>query len=431
MNKNISVGIGVSKKKNAIDAANEAAKMALKKLGGKKPTISYVFFAGEYDPYKLSEGLSKVLKGTDFIGGSTDRIFYNTDIIETGVLVLSIQSDYLHVGIASSDNVSKNPFEITRKTVKNALKEISIDNYVDPYLMFNRMKKANVEWMVKIPSFFVNIFSRGMRLPVMGDETKIISGVCDVIGSNIPIYGASFGADAIKPLSGKPYEIYTLHNGTVMKDGLIIIFNTTSLVYGQSLEHGCKRTNKFGFISKTHGNGYVVDEISEKESSSWYAEQLKMSKDEFVKNSMLITHKYPLGIPDEYGKFIIRGGGIYNNNSLSYVAPLVEGWPVYIMDASPENLMSASKSIAGKIREYTSLDEKPAICIATLCLSRRLIFKEKLKDELKQLQKEFKGAPLVGFSCFGEIGSSPGMPPKFQHMSSNIFVLYDKLLHTL
>lgn len=318
-----------------------------------------------------------------------------------------------------------------KKTIKEALKDVTIDKYIDSYLMFYRMKKSNVDWMVKIPSFFINIFSRGMRLPVMGDETKIIDGVSSVIGANVPIYGASFGADVQKLFSGKPYDIYTFHNGKVMKDGLIVIFNTTSLVYGQSLEHGCKRTNKFGFISKTGGGGYVVNKISEKDASSWYSSQLNLSEDEFIKNSMNITQRYPLGIPDEYGNFIIRGAGVYNKGGLAYVAPLIEGWPVYIMDAKPENLINASKNIANKIAAFTSLKEKPALCMATLCASRRIIFKEKLKEELKRLQKEFKGAPIVGFSCYGEIGSAPGLPPRFQHMSSNVFVLYDKLLQTL
>lgn len=431
MEKNISVGIGVSKADDASKAGKEAAKIALKALGTKKPTISYVFYAGEYDPYKLSEGVKGILKGTDFIGGSTDRVFYNTDILDKGVVVLSLQSDYLHVGIASEDNVSKDPFNIAKKAIKNAIKQIVVDKYVDPYLMFTRMKNANIAWMVKIPSFFINIFSRGMRLPVMGDETLLIRGVCDVIGTDVPIYGASFGAEVQKLFSGKPYEIYALHNGRVMRDGLIVVFNTTSLVYGQSLEHGCKRTNKFGFISKVEGNGYIVDEISEKDAPSWYASQLNMSKGEFIKNSMAVTQRYPLGIPDEYGNFVIRGAGAYNNGGLAYVAPLIEGWPVYVMDAKPENLMNASKKIASKINEYTTLETKPEICIATLCASRRIIFKEKLKEELKQLQKEFKGSPIVGFSCFGEIGSVAGTPPKFYHMSSNVFVLYNRLLHTL
>lgn len=113
--KNIFVGIGVSRKNNAHDAAKEAANAALKKLGGKKPTISYVFYAGDYDAYKLNEGLLEVLKGTEFVGGSTDRVFHNTDILDNAVLVVSLYSDYLHIGIASNDNVSQNPFEVAKK----------------------------------------------------------------------------------------------------------------------------------------------------------------------------------------------------------------------------------------------------------------------------------------------------------------------------
>ena len=53
------VGSGMSKNANAYSAAKEAAQKALVGLNGKKPTISYVFFSGDYDPYELTKGLNE------------------------------------------------------------------------------------------------------------------------------------------------------------------------------------------------------------------------------------------------------------------------------------------------------------------------------------------------------------------------------------
>lgn len=429
--KKLNVGIGFSASDNSYTAAREAADKALKELGGKEPTISFIYYAGNYDPTELSKGLKETLKDSEFVGGSTDRVFYNQEIIDHGILIASLQSDFLHVGVASNDNASKDPYEVAKKTVVEAVKKLTIDEYIDPYLQVSRMKKGEIKWMIKIPSFFVMVYARGMKLPVMGDETKIINGIFDILGPNVPLYGASYGTTLENLFGGKPYEIYLLHNGKVLKDGVAMIVASSSLIYGQSLEHGCKRTDKLGFISKASGNGYVVNEISGKNAIDWYCEQLKMKKDEFIKQSMVITQRWPLGIPDGYGSYIIRGAGVHNNGSLAYVAPLIEGWPVYLMDAEPKNLMGASNYVSMKIKEYTGEKGKPAIIFANLCASRRAIFKEKLTEELKLLQEKFGGAPLVGFSCFGEIGSAPGKPAGFQHMSANIFVLFDKLLTEL
>ena len=427
--KNIYVGIGVSKTDDPFQAGKEAAEMAAKSLEGKKPTISYIFFAGDYDPYKLNDGLKSVLDGSEYVGGSADAVFFEDDILRKGVVIASIYSNYLHVGIASSDNVSSDPYEVAKATTVEALSKVAIDKYLDPYLLFTRMRKGSVKWMLKIPSFYIHVFSRGMKLPVMGDETKIIKGIADEIGLNIPIGGGSFGTSLENLFGGKPYEIYTLHSGKILKDGLVIVVNTCSLLYAQSIAHSCKRTDNFGFISKVSGGGYVVSEISGEPAVDWYSKQLKMPKEEFLKNTMTITQRYPLGIPDNFGNFIIRGAGVHSEGTLAYVAPFVEGWPAYLMDANPDYLMETSKEISGDIKQYTSQASQPALGFAVLCASRRAILQERLKGELKSLKDSFNGMPIIGFSCFGEIGSKPGLPSSFQHMSSNIFTFYDKLLH--
>ncbi len=426
--KNILVGSGFSTSKDSYKAGVQAAEMALKGLTGKRPTISYIFFTGDYDPNKISEGLKTILKDTEFIGGSADAVFHNEKVLLEGVVVASLYSEYLHVGVASIDNVSKDPQGVAKKTVIQALKNLPVDKYVDPYLLFTRMRNANVKWMVKIPSFFLTVFSRGMRLPKMGDETKIIKGIAEEIGLNVPIWGGSFGNSLEKLFGGKPYEISMLHSGKVMKDGLIIVANSCSLVYGQALTHAARRTNKFGVITGTTGEGYVVTEISGKKPVDWYCEQLNMKKEEFLKNTQVITQRYPLGIPDTFGNYIIRGAGVHNKGTLGYVAPLTQGWPVYIMDADPKYLMEASDIIKNDIKDYTN-EDSPAITFAGLCASRRAVLKDKLSTELKKFRKNFNGAPLVGFSCFGEIGSKAGTPTIFQHLSANIFNIYDKLLH--
>ena len=424
-------GIGLSTNKDSYKAGIEAATKALKKLDKRKPKISYVFFSGDYDPYALSKGLKEILNSSEFVGGSADSVFFNDTMTKKGVLVVSLYSEYLNVGVASFENASKNPKEIAKKTIVEAMSKVPIDKYVDPYLLFTRLKNTDISWMVKIPSFFVVLLTRGIKLPVMGDETQIIKGISEVIGLQVPIFGGSFGADAMKVLMNQPYEINMLHSGKVMKDGLIILFNSTSLLYSNSMANGCVPTNKEGFISEVKNDGFIVTKISNKDAVDWYAEKLGLSKSTFLKNVRLLTQLHPLGIPDHLGNYLIRGGGIYTGKGLAYVAPLVKGWPVYIMDGGANKLMNATDELKEDIDNYIQTKEKPALIFTTLCVTRELVYQKNTIKEVKKLRKRFGNANVVGFTCFGETGSKAGQQAKFEHVTLNIFNIYDKLMTQL
>jgi hypothetical protein len=427
MAKNINVSVGVSTKTDPYAAGVEAATASLKGLP-KTPTISYVFYAGEYDPYQLSKGLSAVLPKSEYVGGSADSVFFNDQIYSTGVVVVSVQSDYLHVGVASADNVSKAPRKLAKEVIKQALQKVPIDKYVDPYLMFTRMKESPVHWMVKLPSFFIVLFTRGIKLPVMGDEKEIIKGISDVTGLQVPIWGGSFGTDGMKVLRGEKYNITMLHSGKVMQDGLITLFNSSALLYSQSMENGCVPTAKTGFVSKVSSGGFVVEEISNQNVIDWYAQQLNLPRDKFLKDVRFLSQLNPLGVPDLFGGFIIRGGGIPAGNGLAYVAPLTEGWPVYVMQGDAKHLMNASDQIKDDIQNYVQTKEGPELALTTLCVTRKLVYQKDTIKEIKKLRKNLGAKNVAGFVCFGETGSRPGQQAMFEHVTLNVLTLYDKLM---
>ncbi len=424
-------GSGMSKNEDAYSAAKEAAQQALLGLNGKMPTISYVFFSGEYDPYELTKGLKEVLKDTEFIGGLGDRVIYDDQVMENGVVVASIQSEFLHVGVASTDNVSSNSFDAAKKVTKEALAKLSIDNYIDPYMQALRLKGGDIRGIVKIPPYYIHVFVNGFKLPKMGEENKIILGISDVVGRQIPIWGGSFET-ALEKVLGK-YEIYSLHSGKVLKDGLIVTFATTSMLYGYSMAHGAKKTGTLYVIEKTSADGYIVDRISGQTPVDWYVKQLKMDKKKFIDNVMTlgITQRWPIGMVDNLGNVIVRGGGVPTgpkDESLAYVAPLVEGAPIFLMDGDPKNLFSATDQIVGDVQQYTEEDGNPKLILLTACLTRRGVMQNQFPEDLRTLKKGFGGSPLLGFTTSGEIGSREGDMANCHHLTNNVFVFYNKLL---
>ncbi len=429
--KKISVGMGISKSDNAFEAAKEAATQALNKIEG-KPTISFVYFCGEYDITQLNNGLKSILTDTEFVGGSSDSLAYETEVLSKGVIVCSLQSDYLHIGIGSADGVSKDPSKVTKNAINDALSKIKVDKYIDPYIQFLRVKKTNVKNLIKLPSYFVFVFSRGFKPNSLGNENIIIQSISNEIGLSCTIFGGSFGVPLENVFAGKPYEIYSLHSGKVMKDGIITVVFVSSLAYQHAIRNGAKPTKEVGYISKVEGNGFIVSGISGMDPIDWYCDKLKITRDEFVSKQGAYTQMFPLGIPDEYGSFTIRTGGVpYDNNTkLAFTLPFIEGNPVFLMDAKRDNLLETPDLIK---KDYEYLGDqklKPAITFGILCGSRRLCCREKTPDELKKLKSNIK-SPIFGFYSFTEVGSGAGRPTKIQHMSTSIFTLYENLLTEL
>lgn len=419
----IKKGMGLSKLNDSFKAGYQAAQKAYKAIG-RKPTLSFVFYSGDYSPYEINQGVKKVLNNSEYVGGSTDAVIFNDKIVRKGVLVVCIFSPFINVGIASNENVSSNPYEVARKTMLASMNKIKIDSNINPLIQFKRMKKGHVQSLIKLPAFYAFVFRRGFKMPKVGNEVDVIKGIEDVIGQFIPLFGGSLGNDLNKVFTNQPYEIYAFHSGKVLKDGIITLLFNSGLVYANSTAHGCKPTEIIGTITGVEKGGYVVSGISGKKPVIWYADQLNITKKEFLDKQQFYTQRYPLGISDGYGSYVMRAGGVpAPDGKMSYVAPLVKGAPVVLMDANTKKMGAAIDEIKSDI-EKNIPKLTPSLGFAVMCASRRTVLQNKAGTDLKKLRKVFK-YPLFGFYSFGEIGSKSGQICRFNHLCINLFNFYD------
>ena len=425
------VGIGVSTNKDSYEAGRESAKSAIGYLKGRKPLISYVFYAGDYDPYKLSKGLKEILQDSEFVGGSTPTVFYDDILLHEGVIVISLYSEFLRIGVASSDNVTKNPNSVSKKVTIKALEKINLKGSLNEYLDFWRLKKENIRSVIKIPTFMLMVFTRGFRVKNFGKEVEIISGISEVIGQYAPIFGGSLGVPLEKVFKNIPYDIYTLHSGTVMKDGIVVILVSSGLIYANSIAHGCEPMKYMGLVSGVEMGGHVISTISNKSAVEWYSEALGITKTAFMKNIMEYTQKYPIAMPDGEGGYVMRAGGMpFADEKLMYIAPFKEGTPVVLMSGTDENMLKSAEEIKRDITSHVGRRIIPKFGFGIICASREIVLKDKTRDDLKRLRQVLRlnNAKFAGFYSFGEIGSKPGRLCKFNHLTSNILLFYDNLI---
>lgn len=430
MGKYMTVGVGFSNHANPARAAEEAAHRALAKMGNKAAQLAIVLYAGDYDPVRLNAALKKHLGRREYVGGSTDAVIYNGGEYPRGVVVACLHSEYMHFGVASVDNISRDPLGLSRKTAMAAVSKIPMDKYLDSYLAFTRVKKGSLQGLIKTPAFFVITFTRGFQLNRFGNEDTIIDGIADATGQYIPIFGGSLGNDMDKVFRNEPYDIVAFHSGKIMKDGLVVVFVSTGLVYVNTIAHGARITQTRGYISEVTNNGFVVSKINGKPIRDWYAESIGVSRGKFDKKVLYYTQKYPLGFPDGFGNIIMRAGGVPHPDGFLYIAPFTANTPVFLMNVEgDEKLLAANKDIAASIEQHLKKKNlRPVFSFLASCSSRRRVLtRQTYKKELRELARH-PSSPLFGFASFGEIGSRPAQACRFNHLCNNILNVYDVLL---
>src|SRR3989344_4657386 len=374
MGKLITVGVGFSQNNDSYLAAAEASEKALKQLKGIQPSLSLVFWAGKpYEDYiPVNKALMEHLSGTEFVGGSTDGVVYDGQIYPTGLVVASFYSEYVHFGVSSVEDVSRDPKKLAKETIKKAVGSIKIDHYVDSYMAFTRVKKGNLTDIIRMPAFFVFAFTRGFQPTKMGNEDSIIDGIQEEVGYYVPVFGGSLGSNMDYVFNGTPYDIISLHSGKIMKDGLITVFAISDVKYANSYAHGAQALNKLGYISEVDNGGFVVKKISGMHIIDWYAKEIGISKKEFLSKILFYTQKYPLGFPDGYGNIIMRAGGVPYKEWLSYIAPLHENTPIFLMDLEDnKRLLQANKELLTDVQKHLQKSLRPEISFVVSCSSRQ------------------------------------------------------------
>ncbi len=428
----IQIGIGSSIGKDAYEAALKACKESLSTIEG-EPSISIVYADSKYDEKAILKACNEVL-GKNWVGGSTDTQLTSKYGFERGaVSVLTIASEYLHFGVGVVDKYHKDPQKAGEKAIRQAMKNVHVDNYVDPYIQFKRAQTKSIHEIVKIPPYFVLTLICGVKYDskkkvVPGMEAEFIEGIFNVLGPNIPIVGGSLSTD---------FELYTQQNitnnfqfasGQLYYDAAITLFVVSNLYFAHSFTNGYKKGDKVALLTKVDATGHMVHEINNKPAVKEYARILGVSEKDLIKDPFRYVLARPMGVLDNSGDVYIKSGAPSPDGKSWYtLTKVLENSAAIIVDYDPKKTKEA---VYNALKEADEIHDHKDIALGLIfsCCGRKALLGKDVASEIDIARKKYKGVPLFGFHSFGEIGAKMHRPTQVCNQSVSSLIIYNKLL---
>ncbi len=429
--KNISVGIGTAHGSDSYQTAKKAIQNAVENLH-QKPNFALLFADSNYNEKEILRAGNELL-GTNWIGSSSDTQLTSIEGYEQGAIsVMTIASDYLHFSIGVSDNYHKNPIAAGQSAIKEALKHVHVDQYVDPYVQFRRSQLKSYQDIVRVPPYFILSLICGVKYvkgnAVPGMEMEFIEGVFDVTGPNIPIIGGSTSTDFEKYMNDKISNNFQFANGKLFYDAGIVVFVVSNLYFSHSFKHGYVHANNAALINRVDKTGHIIVEINGRPATEEYARLLGITIDELMANPFKYTLPRPLGMLDNFGNIFIKEAVPNSDKKTMYcLTKVTENSAVVIVDydekKTKEGVLTALKE-ANEIHD----DKDIALALVFSCCGRKALLGKNVTDEINLARKKFKKIPILGLHSFGEIGAQMNKPSQVCNQSVATLIIYDRLL---
>lgn len=391
----IKAGIGLSKDlADSNHAGVDAARSALTKLGGVKPSIVFAFSSIQYNQEQVLNGLKSVLGDVPIVGGSAAGEIISWSTAFDAVNVMAIASDQVTFKTGMSTNVAADSFKAGAMAVEDLIKNA---NGQKPDLLI--------------------LLVDGMT----ANGSAVVEGAKSVSGANAPIIGGSLGDDY---QFKKTYEYY---NGQVMSDAMVAVGLYGNFAYGFGIRHGWESVGLP--LKVTKAEGVWIKELNGQPALKVYQDYFGKDASEMIQEPLArMAYTYPLGIAVEGSdELLIRDPVIANEKGeISMAAAIPEGATVRLMIGDRDKAIAAAKTAAEIAKEQLE-NRPPAFILMFNCMARNKLLGVRCHEENQTVQKAIgENIPMIGLYTYGEIGPLLGKkntPAYFHNETMTLLVV--------
>lgn len=368
----IQAGVGLSKNSDSYQAGYEAAKIALDRIGAKKPDFVIAFASAVFEQREVVRGIRDAADKAAFIGCTDAGEITNDGPTQKSVTVMAIVAPEISFYTGLGRGI-KNGAREAGSAVAREIKE-KADKPLRAFLM--------------LPDVLT------------GNGADIVRGVLDVLGPHFPVVGGAAGDDFVFEKTYQ-YRDDEVESGAVAGVGM-----AGSFAMGVGVRHGWV---PIGMPMKvTKAEGAVLHELNGKPAISIYEDYFGEKANELRREAlarMAITYPLGLKIPEYEEEYLIRDPiTVDEKGSITCAAEIPEGSEVRLMIGSKEKAVEAAEDAARHVMKELETDgARPKFVLMFNCIAREKLFAQKANDEIQAVMRIIGAdVPLLGFYTYGE-----------------------------
>lgn len=243
-------------------------------------------------------------------------------------------------------------------------------------------------------------------MTVVTQEERLIQGVEDVFGPNVPIMGGSAGDNRVVG------EWKELANDQVLGDGVAVavLFPSTDVMF--AFHSGFEPTGTVGKVTRLESER-VIREINGRPAAQVYDEWTGGAfKDVLTKGGDVLARS----IMHPFGRVVSAVGGvpyfqltpagaIRPDGALTVFTNMAVGDELTLMQGTQESLVSrAARTAKSALEIFSASPDNVAGAFVVFCAGCMMTLPGRMPEAVTGLAKELPGRPLLGAFTLGEQG---------------------------
>lgn len=372
------IGNGWSTRKDARLAAEEAAREALKSLGGAKVAFGFVFASPTHNLGVAMMGVKLATGCSQILGSSTAGELTEAGKLE-GVVVMLAASDATQQRVGLGRGLKADHKRIATEFT-NAASEMK--------------PSARAAGLRHLTTILLTDGLAGTGEDLVGELFQQSTSVSQIVG------GAAGDAGRFKEtLVGAGREFAS--------DAAAMLHIFDANPWGVGVSHGLRPTTKPMRVSASTRN--VIHTIEGQPAFEIYkrhALERGVALNRSNASAYMIANE--LGV--HFFSSLSRARAplsVGEDGSLTCAAPVPEGSFVSILDGDPVSMVSAAKAAAQEARDNLGACKTAGVLLFD-CVCRGMILKEEFGQEIEAVRSVFGNVPVAGFLTYGEIAQCAG-----------------------
>jgi hypothetical protein len=234
--------------------------------------------------------------------------------------------------------------------------------------------------------------------------------------AHTPLHCRCFGGTAGDDHAFK--STYVFHQGEVLADAAVFVLLESPTRIAMDVLHGWRTIDGGRGMTISAMSGNVLSELDGRPAADVYREELErlglLAKGGDLLGALF---RYELGITTSFGEHLkVRAPlGVHSDGSITMATSLPVGEVVRVVQATPEQLVSAAETLASRVCDRVGATLRGALVFD--CAARRNVLRDRYPDQTHAFTAG-RSTPTVGVTSYGEVAKFGGSVEAFHNTTA-------------